>query len=156
MNKVFFVIVFLFCGFAFSADSVTAERVVDGDTIEVLLKTKVRLWLVDTPETRKVIKQGRPVLAESHGAEAKQFTAQWLEQHKDISIEIKSVDSYGRLVVLVKSKEQCLNLDLVRNGLARIRPEYARSRSQKAQLAPYLTAEQEAKSKKIGVWSSIP
>jgi endonuclease YncB( thermonuclease family) len=156
MTKVFFVIAVLFVSSVFAADSVTPLRTVDGDTVEVQLQTKVRLWLVDTPETKKVRKQQQWVSAEPYGQEAKQFTAQWLADNQDFTIEIKTIDSYGRLVVLLLSKDKCLNLELVKNGLARVQQQYARSRKQKAQLVPYLNAEQEARKNKLGIWSLQP
>jgi endonuclease YncB( thermonuclease family) len=153
MSRLFFVTILLFTSFALAADPATALRIVDGDTVEVQLTAKVRLWLIDTPETKKVRKQQQWVSAEPYSEEAKQFTTQWLTDNKDFTVEIKTIDSYGRLVVLLSSKDQCLNLELVRHGLARVRPEYARSRKQKEQLVPYLNAEQEARKNKLAIWS---
>jgi endonuclease YncB( thermonuclease family) len=156
MNKLIVVVAMLFCGNALCDEPITVERVIDGDTVSVVMNTKVRLWLVDTPETKTVRKQGQKVLPEFYGQEAKQFTSDWMQSHENLTVEIKTIDSYGRLVVLVKSGDDCLNKDLVANGFARVRPEYARSRRQKEILVPYLNAEKDAKAKKIGIWSNVP
>jgi len=99
-------------------------RVVDGDTFEITInnkKQKVRLILVDTPETSA---PGRP--KGYFGTEAKDYTINrltnqtvWLEK------DVQSTDQYGRWLRYVyldveDGKGEFFNGTLVRSGYARM------------------------------------
>ncbi len=75
-------------------------RVIDGDTIEVILdglEATVRLIGVDTPET---VHPSRPV--EPYGKEASEFTRQALEgQEVWLEFDVGQLDKYGRLLAYV-------------------------------------------------------
>jgi micrococcal nuclease len=100
------------------------SRVVDGDTFEIIVnnkKQKVRLILVDTPETSA---PGRP--KGYFGTEAKDYTTSrltnqtvWLEK------DVQAKDQYGRLLRYVyldvqDGKGEFFNGTLVRSGFARM------------------------------------
>lgn len=82
----------------FDADPATIRRVVDGDTIEVLVGGQVdtvRLILIDTPETRA---PGEPV--ECFGPEATAFVERLFAEDADLYLEtdVSERDRYDRLL----------------------------------------------------------
>lgn len=112
------VAVLLFAGSAFSAapaaDATTmlagkVTRVIDGDTIEVLLSSgsiRVRLHAVDAPE------HDQPGGAES---------AAWLRkqlQDQQVLLEPISQDQYDRMVAIVHMPDRTINRDVVQGGWA--------------------------------------
>ena len=101
-------------------ERVTAEvlRVVDGDTIEVLLdgtEEDVRYIGVDTPES---VAPGQPV--ECYGEAASEFNADLVEG-EDVTLvfDAELRDRYGRLLAYVYVGEVLVNAELLRNGFAR-------------------------------------
>ena len=103
----------------FAAYSV--QRVVDGDTVVLLMKgkkTKVRLIGVDTPET---VHPQKPV--EFYGKEASRFTKNLLKGEK-VYIEYEpgsQFDKYGRVLGYLYRYPDGLfvNLEIVRQGYGR-------------------------------------
>lgn len=98
---------------------VHVERVVDGDTIQVLYKGKkesVRLIGVDTPET---VHPSKPV--QPYGPEASAFTKEHLTG-KDVGLEfdVEQRDKYGRLLAYVWLGNEMFNRTLVREGYAQM------------------------------------
>jgi micrococcal nuclease len=93
-------------------------RVVDGDTIEVLLGGRsedVRLIGVDTPET---VKPDTPV--QCFGERASHFTKRRLTGRRvRLVFGIERRDVYGRLLAYVYLHGRFFNPVLVRRGLAR-------------------------------------
>ena len=80
-------------------EQVKVERVVDGDTFEIVIggkKEKARLIGVDTPETKK---PNTPVMY--YGKEASDYTKKRLE-HKTVTLEwdIDKRDPYQRLLAM--------------------------------------------------------
>jgi micrococcal nuclease len=98
----------------------TAEvlRVVDGDTIEVLLEGEeadVRYIGVDTPES---VAPGEPV--ECFGEEASDFNAGLVEGEKVVLVfDAELRDQYGRLLAYVYVGETLVNAELLAEGFAR-------------------------------------
>lgn len=95
----------------------TVVRISDGDTIVVQGATgapvKVRLYGVDTPESKQVF-----------GSQASRFTAQQV-LHKDVRIDKRDVDRYGRVVAIVYAENgEILNEKLVENGHAWVYEKY--------------------------------
>lgn len=96
-------------------------RVIDGDTIEVLLpqgKEKLRLIGVDTPETKHPKKE-----VEYYGVEAYEFTKKQLIG-KRVQIQFEGInhrDKYGRLLgyVYIPGESVSFNETLIREGYAR-------------------------------------
>lgn len=124
-------------------------RVVDGDTLLLEhARIRVRLQGIDTPET---VKEDTPV--EDWGPEATQFTKRFVQNARGrvrIEIDGEAVDRYGRQLVFVWHDDLLLNEELVRQGLARAKLGYDYSEAKKQRLR---AAEDEAQSRKRGIWS---
>ncbi len=88
----------------------TVTRIVDGDTIELADARKIRLLLVDTPETTG----GQN---DCFGQEAKQFTTDTL-LNKDITLEydVECTDRYGRTLAYVSVDGQEINKLMIQRG----------------------------------------
>ena len=118
----------------------TVLSIGDGDTIRVRQAGKaltVRLACIDAPETA----QG------SYGQQARAYMQQRLPISREVSLEIKATDRYGRTVAEVIS-EININLALVEAGLAFAYRQYLGGCDAKA----YLEAEERASSSRLGVW----
>ncbi len=124
-------------------------RVVDGDTIIVTLDSgieeRVRLLLIDTPET---VHPTKPV--EPFGPEASDFTKEVLS-NKTVHLEfdLGQRDKYGRLLAYVWIEGKMLNEMLLENGLARV----VVFQSNVKYVEDFRRLEQAAKEKGIGIWS---
>jgi micrococcal nuclease len=96
---------------------VTVTRVVDGDTIEVLLdgrREDVRYIGVDTPET---VKPDTPV--QCFGPQASAFNHALVEGREvRLVFGAERRDIYGRLLAYVYLGDRLVNATLVRRGLA--------------------------------------
>ena len=103
------------------------EKVIDGDTVDLIIdlgfdihhKIRVRLYGVDTPESRTVNKAEKEA-----GLKAKEFVKTWADSHASVVIEtIKDKnEKYGRVLANVYSdelKSSCLNTELVSKGFAK-------------------------------------
>src|SRR5215217_3550897 len=108
--------------FAQTSQTVTVERVVDGDTIEVDPKVSgtndVRLIGLDTPET---VDPQEPV--EPYGPEASAFTKQQLEGERvTLIFDQEKRDQYGRALayVQISSQSESFNETLLRQGYAQL------------------------------------
>ncbi|MDY0941184.1 MULTISPECIES: thermonuclease family protein [Priestia] len=101
-------------------EAATVERVVDGDTLKVKMlngKTdRVRLLLVDTPETK------HPKLGvQPFGPEASAYTKKRLEgQEITLEFDVQERDQYGRLLAYVWIDNELYNEELLAKGLARV------------------------------------
>ncbi len=123
----------------------TVEYAVDGDTLVLTSGERVRLILVDTPETT----EGKN---ECWGAHASQFTADLVEG-REVRLEYDSecVDFYGRLLAYVSVDGQEVNRMLLEQGEACLLyvPPNGTDR-----VFEYQELEQAAKSAGVGVWGS--
>ena len=119
----------------------TVVEVSDGDTLKLSDGKTFRLYGVNAPEVK-----------EPFFEEAKAFTEN-LTLNKEISFEQEEnykVDKFGRTLGYVFIGGVNLNIELVRNGLARV-VLYEKRAKIKYQ-DELLSAEKEAKEKKLGVW----
>ncbi len=132
----------------------TVVNVVDGDTVDIdtpdgnYNHTRIRLWGVDTPETKNP-KTGIMYF----GPEAADFTTKttlgkqvtvYLEEHR-------TRDKYGRLLAYVKLPDgRFLNEALVAEGLA-----YADVRFRHSFYHKYQQLEAAARSQKKGLWFKV-
>jgi micrococcal nuclease len=101
-------------------------KVVDGDTFDIIIdlgfdvlkKGRVRLYGVNTPESRTSNLEEKKM-----GLAAKEFTDLWLQATNDkVKIEtiIDKNEKYGRVLAKVWSADgKCLNDDIIAAGLAR-------------------------------------
>lgn len=102
-------------------DQYELQEVIDGDTIRIKYNgssEKVRLLLVDTPETNHETLGEQP-----YGPEAKQFVKQLLDDQETIFLEfdVSYRDKYKRLLAYVYTEDGIsIQEQLLENGLARV------------------------------------
>ena len=133
----------------------TVTKVVDGDTIDIDIAnadknyTRIRLWGVDTPETKK---PGSPVMY--FGPEATEFTTQKTLGKKVtvyLNTEKSTRDKYGRLLAYIKLPDgPFLNEELLKEGFA-----YADTRFKHPFYNKYKQLQALAKNQKRGLWKDI-
>ena len=119
------------------------SRVVDGDTLQLQNGKEIRLYGMSTPEQKENFYQ-----------EANQFTEN-LVLNKEITLEQEKrykQDKFGRLLGYVFVDGVNLNIELVRNGLAKV--VLYEKRAELKYQDVLLSAEKEAKEKRMGIWSS--
>lgn len=132
-------------------------RVIDGDTIEIEGKVKVRYVGIDTPELHHPKKQ-----IECFGTEAYAKNKELVEG-KEVLLEkdVSNTDRYGRLLRYVylpadnqetKKEAMFVNDFLVRQGYAYIATFPPDVKYQQV----FLGAQQEARTKNRGLWKSCP
>ena len=112
----------------------------DGDTIRVRQGGKVltvRLACIDAPETAQ----------SPYGQHARTYLQQRLPIGREVSLEVKTTDRYGRSVAEVFSGVN-INLALVEDGQAFAYRQFLRGCDAKA----YLEAEERASRAHLGVW----
>jgi micrococcal nuclease len=128
------------------AKDAVVQRVVDGDTLLLSDRTRVRLIGVDAPES---VKPDWPV--EPFGPDASAFTRQFVSG-RDVRLEFdkERIDQYGRTLAYVWVGDKMLNEELVRAGLARCEKKYNYSKQKKDR---FRRAEQEARQSQRGIWS---
>ncbi len=133
----------------------TVVKVVDGDTIDIDIPdgnynhTRIRLWGVDTPETKN-----RETIVMYFGPEASEFTRESAFE-KQVTIFLdegkNTRDKYGRLLAYVKLPDgRFLNEVLLSEGFA-----YADTRFQHSFYYKYKQLEASARSQKKGLWLKV-
>lgn len=131
-------------------------HVADGDTLDVQdsngNRHRIRLIGADTPE---VVKPNHPI--EPFGPEASAFTKDMIKaagSRVRVAFDGDQVDRYGRnlgmIYLQMPGDELFLNELLIREGLARATLQYRFSKGAKER---FRKAEEEARSKKKGIWS---
>jgi micrococcal nuclease len=115
-------------------------RVLDGDTIELENGDRVRLLGIDAPEI------GEPFSQEAKLALEEMVLNRLVKMEKDSSW---NKDKYGRFLRYVFLDDRLVNCEIVRLGLAKNIAE-----EENKYYDCFQKAEQEAKEKKIGIWSS--
>ena len=118
----------------------TVLSIGDGDTIRVRQAGKaltVRLACIDAPETAQ----------SPYGQQARTYLQQRLPIGREVSLDIKTTDRYGRSVAEVFTGVN-INLALVEDGQAFAYRQYLRGCDAKA----YLEAEERASRARLGVW----
>lgn len=115
----------------------------DGDTITIKRfnvrrsETKIRFAYIDAPES-----------SQTFGREAQQMVVK-LVQKKLVRIRIVDTDRYGRHVAVIYRRRRNINEELIKRGGAWVYEDYIKD---KKQLAYLNKLQQEAKSKKRGLW----
>ena len=118
----------------------TVLSIGDGDTIRVRQAGKaltVRLACIDAPETAQ----------SPYGQQARNYLQQRLPVGREVSLEVKTTDRYGRSVAEVIS-EININLVLVEDGQAFAYRQYLSGCNAKE----YMDAEYRASRRRYGVW----
>ncbi len=127
-------------------DEYVVQRVVDGDTIELLDGRKVRYIGVNTPETKDPRRA-----VQCFGKEAYLKNKELVEgKHVRLEKDVSETDKYGRLLRYVYMNDLFVNDYLVRNGFAQVStyPPDVKFQEQ------FLQAQKEARENKRGLWSS--
>ncbi|WP_270976198.1 thermonuclease family protein [Campylobacter helveticus] len=118
------------------------SRVIDGDTIELLVKQedikqspkiKVRLFGIDAPEKKQAF-----------GKEAKEYLSS-LILDKEVILIINDKDKYQRTIGTILLNEKDINKEMVKNGYAWAYEEYS---------TKYLAHQADAQMFKLGLWKS--
>ena len=139
----------------YHAKTFTVAGVVDGDTIDIDIpdgeynRTRIRLWGIDTPETKK---PNTPVAY--FGPEAADFTKK-LALGKQVTVYLdegnRTRGYYGRLLAYVQLPDRrFLNKVLVSEGFA-----YADLRFDHSYYHGYQKLEASARSGKKGLWKDV-
>jgi endonuclease YncB( thermonuclease family) len=112
--------------------------VMDGDTVMVLRdgkKVKVRLANIDAPESDQAFgKESRDALAN-------------MVLKKQVHVNSKAVDSYGRLIAEISIDGKSVNESQVKKGMAW---EYSHYHSNKR----YLSLNKQAQQARVGLWAN--
>lgn len=125
---------------------VRVKRVVDGDTLLLTNGERVRLFGVDTPETKKPDTPVQPF-----GPEASEFTRQMVEgQVVTLVFDRERYDKFGRTLAFVFVNQICLNEELIRQGLSAAQLQYPFRSDMKQR---FTRAEAEAREHRRGLWS---
>ena len=120
--------------------SATVLSIGDGDTIRVRQAGRavtVRLACIDAPETAQ----------SPHGQQARSYLQKRLPVGREVRLEVKTTDRYGRSVAEVISDIN-INLALVEDGQAFAYRQYLSGCDAKE----YLDAEYRASRRRYGVW----
>jgi len=137
-------IILLLFNLTYANDLVTVKRVIDGDTLLLSNRERVRLIGVDTPETKHPQK---PV--ERFGKEAYLFTKRMVEG-KEVRLEFdwQKRDKYGRLLAYVYLTDGTfLNAEIIKQGYG-----FAYTRFPFKYLEEFRKYEREARDNKRGLW----
>lgn len=147
------------CGIA---DQHRCTWVYDGDTIRLDGGERVRLLGVDAPEVHHPERGEEPFGREAMGLAIALVSARTVElrYHEGTTIQGAQRDKYGRVLAYVwvdridglgRREPVCLNLELLREGLARATRAWAHPLYD-----DYVKAEQAARARAAGLWAGAP
>ncbi len=122
------------------------KRVVDGDTLLLTDGTRVRMFGVDTLETKHPTKPVHPL-----GVLAAHFTRKHVEG-KEVKLQFdrERRDQYNRVLAYVYVGDWFLNEELIREGYSKAEIRFRYSNIMKKR---FLQAEAEAKEQQKGIWN---
>lgn len=113
-------------------------KVADGDTITILEengdKTRVRFYGIDAPEKKQ-----------NYGIKSLDVLKDLIDK-KEVEIEVKDKDQYGRVVGIVYYDKKNINLYMLETGNAWWYKQYSRHNIE------FKIAEEKAKLEKLGLW----
>ena len=138
--KLFLIILIALYSLSAQAEIIRGKviKIADGDTLTLLTdsnkKIKIRLAGIDTPERKQ-----------SFGNTAKNALAKLVFQ-KEVQIEVRTKDRYGRTVGIVFLDNQNVNYELVRKGMAWAYKKYTDNEI-------LYELEAQAKTRRIGLWA---
>ncbi|MHB9137897.1 MAG: thermonuclease family protein [Victivallaceae bacterium] len=141
MKKISLFMLFLLLTFVLAAETITGKVswIYDGDSFLMQMEggqVQVRIWGIDAPECKQ-----------PGGREAAKFLI-GLIKDKNVSVEKVELDSYGRIVGKVYCESLYVNLEILKNGHAWWYRHYAPQENE------FRRAEENAKARKIGLWSN--
>lgn len=137
-------------------DIVKVKRVIDGDTIKVILggeEVSVRMLLIDTPEVKHPKK-----IKEPFGEEASLFTKKKIKENSYVYLEYEDykLDVYNRVLAYIwyrdRAELKLIQEQLLLEGLAKLNKN---NFPQKKYLNLFKEAEQRAKLNKKNLWESL-
>ena len=118
----------------------TVKRVIDGDTIELTDGSMIRYQGINAPDS-----------TEPFYKEATEVNRKLVENKKvTLQYDAYTSDRFGRILAYVFLDDKNISLELVKQGLAKT--AIYEDRRKLIYQDELLTAEREAKSKKLGVW----
>lgn len=127
-------------------EKVTLAKCGDGDTARFIINNeekKVRFLAIDTPEVDK---------NEPYSNEAKDYTCNMLKNAKEIYLEYDGnsdkEDKYGRILAFIYVDDVLLQKSLIEKGYAKVAYIYG----DYAYVDELREIEEQAKSKKVGIW----
>ncbi len=161
-NPALLVLALLVFSAASPADTHRCEWVYDGDTIRLESGERVRLLGVDAPEVHHPERGEEPFGREAMGLAISLVSARTVElqYHDGDSIDGAQRDKYQRVLAYVwvdrldglgRREPVCLNLELLRQGLARATRAWAHPLYD-----DYVKAEQVARDQGVGLWAGWP
>ncbi len=122
------------------------QRVIDGDTLLLEDRTRVRLIGVNTPEMKT--DDGVP---QPWAVEATEFTESFVKGKRvHLQFDRERLDQFERTLAYVRVGDLMLNEELVRAGLARVPGHYRYSASARRRFEQLLD---EARAAGRGIWS---
>ncbi len=132
-----------------SETKVRVKRVIDGDTIEVMLdgiKRSIRLIGIDTPETKHPDRE-----IESYGKEAYEYlNGLLLGEEIILKYGQQKEDKYNRILGYIHLDNLFVNADIVRKGYGRVYTRYDFD-----YLDLFTEYENEAKNLRRGIWGKF-
>lgn len=144
-----FILTLVGCSSSTANNKVMVTNVVDGDTLDVSINNKeerIRLLLVDTPETKHPSKPVQPF-----GPEASQFAKETLKgKEVEIELDVSERDKYGRLLAYVWLDGKMFNELLLEKGFARVAYVYPPNTKYVDQ---FYEIQKKAQKEGIGIWS---
>ena len=151
-------LVFLCLSSVAFADTLTVERVIDGDTLQLSSGEKIRLIGIDTPEasdnpkTRRDSERTEKAIQDiiAMGKETSAFTHKLVEG-KEIRLEfdVQQRDKYGRLLAYVYLTDGTfVNAEIVKAGYAQVMTISPNVKYQQL----FLELERESREQARGLW----
>ncbi|HSG05060.1 MAG TPA: thermonuclease family protein, partial [Nitrospiria bacterium] len=135
------------------SEPVEVARVIDGDTIELVGGERIRYLGIDAPEThRKVNGQWIPV-GEPFSREAAEFNRQRVEGEKvRLEFDEDTHDRFRRLLAYVFIGDDMVNVELIEEGLVRVRIHPPNSKYEKL----FIRTQDQARAQGRGLWGLKP
>lgn len=141
MIKYLLLLLLLFSSWAHTDFSGNVVKVIDGDTVDLLIaqnkKIRIRLADIDAPEREQ-----------PYGEKSRQFLAT-LIAGKQVFVKDKGKDIYQRTLGTIYVKKINVNAKMVSNGYA-----WAYRYKNKATNQTMVLLESQAKQKRLGLWQS--
>lgn len=133
------ILIFILLTLSMIAQTITGKvtSITDGDTIKVLenkAEYKIRFNGIDAPEK-----------SQAYGQKSKEFLSS-LIFGKEVIVEVKDKDKYGRYVSDIFLGNKYINAEMVENGFAWHYKEYSKDKS-------LAELEDKARMNKVGLWA---
>ncbi len=122
-------------------------KIYDGDSLLVRgtdLTLKIRMVGIDAPETGGRQKPGQPYSRQAHLFLSRQI------QDRFVTLKTYGLGGYNRILAEVFVGSINMNLEMMKAGLAEM---YQGSLPKTFNAAPYLTAQDHARQRRIGMWA---